>query len=240
MADDEPVAVLADVLARDRRSNDPAFVHAPTGREYDYRRFLTTAWKAGLFLRNEGVRGGMTVAVAGDSAPETVLSFLGAGLLGATVEFEPATVGERTKALVAPTPRLEAFGAGPRTRLVGYGSEPDDPSVAYWERDVWSENPTMPPDRVGSEDALLRADGREYTHGNVVAAARRVAERYGIDAGTEVVVRGPLTDPGVVAAGVVAPLVGGGVVVVPDGDTVGDVAVGAGPEPRTVAPEDVF
>ena len=55
---------LADVLARDRRSDAPA-LHAegPTRQRYDYRRFLTTAWKAGNFLHKQGVRTGDTVAV---------------------------------------------------------------------------------------------------------------------------------------------------------------------------------
>lgn len=235
--------VLGDVVSRARRdelSAVPAFRHAPTDRRIDYRRFCTTAWKVGNFLRNEGVRSGMDVVVAADPAPESILSFYGAGLLGATVDFDPDGVHERTKALVAPADRLVDYGAGPRTRQIAYGGEHPDPAVAYFERDVWSENPTEPPDSVASDEPILRADGRTYSHGAVLGAAREVVDACGIDAGTAVVVRGPLTHPGTVAAGVVAPLVAGGVVVVPDDETVGEVAVGDGPESQGVDPDDVF
>lgn len=229
-------ATLTDLLARDRRSPDPALVHDPTGRRYDYRRALTSAWKVALFLRNEGVRGGMDVAVADDDAPEAVLSFLGAGLLGATVSVSPDRL-DGVKALVAPTTRLGEFDAGPGTRLVGYGSEPADPSVAYFERDVWSENPTLPPDRPAPDDPLLAAGGTVYGHGDLLGAATAVADAHGFTTGTEVVVRARLARPGVLVAGVLAPLVAGAVSVVPDGETVGDIAVGNGPEPVVIDPD---
>jgi hypothetical protein len=233
-------ATLRDVLARDRRSPDPALVHAPSGREYDYRRLLTTAWKAGLFLRNEGVREGRDVAVAGTPAPEATLSTLGAGLLGAVVEFDPASVEAGTKALVAPTDRLGEFESGPETRRVGYGAEPTDPAVAYWERDVWSENPTLPPDRPGPDAPLLRHNGLDHTHGELVGAAVAVVDRADLAAGDRVVLRGDPTEPAVFAAATLAPLVAGAVAVVPDEGTVGDVAVGAGPEDRVVDPATVL
>jgi len=229
-------ATLTDLLSRERRSPDPALVHAPTGRRYDYRRALTSAWKVALFLRNEGVRGGMRVAVADDDAPEAVLSVLGAGLLGATVSFAPDCL-DGLKALVAPTVRLGEFDADPGTRLVGYGSEPADPSVAYFERDVWSENPTLPPDRPAPDDPLLAADGATYGHAYLLRAATGVADIHEFTTGTEVVVRARLAHPGVLVAGVLAPLVAGAVSVVPDRETVGDVAVGDGPEPVVVDPD---
>lgn len=232
-------ATLTNLLARDRRSPDSALVHAPTSRSYDYRRALTTAWKVALFLRNEGVRGGMTVTVAADDAPEAVLSFLGAGLLGATVSFSSDGLDDAA-ALVAPTERLGEFEAEPGTRLVGYGSEPADPSVAYFERDVWSENPTIPPDRPAPGDPLLAADGTVYSHGELLKAATAVAETHGLAPATEVIVRAPVTRPGVLVAGVLAPVVAGAVSVVPDQETVGDVAVGDGPEPAVVDPDTIL
>ena len=235
--------VLGDVVSRSRRdalAEALAVRHVPSGRRVDYRRFCTTAWKVGNFLRNEGVRSGMDVVVAATPLPASVLSWYGAGLLGATVAFGPDGLHDRTKALVAPADGLDDYEAGPRTRRVAVGAEHPDPAVAYFERDVWSENPTEPPDPVAPDDALLRADGETYTHAEVLDAARTVTDTYGVTAGTEVVVRGPLTHPGVVVAGLVAPLVGGGTLVVPDGETVGDVAVGAGPEKQVVDPDDVF
>lgn len=236
--------VLGDAVARDRRSDAPALRHAATGRSYDYRRFCTTAWKTGNLLRNEGVRAGMDVTVAPDAAPEAVLTFYGAALLGARVEFEPSTVSEETKALVAPTLRLADYQAGPRTRRIGYGDGPDDPSVAHFERDVWSENPTAPPDEIAAEEPLVRASERTFDHRDILRAARTVVDDCGIEEGDEVTVRGSLTDPGVVAGGLVAPILAGATIVLADGGSddgvVGDVAVGAGPEPTVVHPADVL
>jgi acyl-CoA synthetase (AMP-forming)/AMP-acid ligase II len=232
------VRVLGDAVTRDRRSDVPA-LRAGT-REYDYRRFCTTAWKTGNLLRNEGVRSGTSVAVADDPAPEAVLSFYGAALLGGVVGFGPDALGDRTKALVVPTTDLDGYDAGPRTRRVGYGSQPEDPSVAYFERDVWSENPTEPPDQVEPDDPLLRTPDRTWSHGEVLDAARTVADDWGLEPGDAVAVRAPFAHPGAVAAGLVAPILGGAVVLLPDGDEAGDYAVGSGgPEP-SVDPDTVL
>ncbi|MDZ7746997.1 MAG: hypothetical protein U5K28_10990 [Halobacteriales archaeon] len=235
----EQFQTLADVLARDRRSDHLAHLHAPADRSYDYRRFLTTAWKSGLFFRNEGVRGGMRVAIAGDPIPETILSFLGAGLLGATVQFEPDTLTEETKILIAPTERLGEFDTTPGTRLVGYGTEPDDPAVSHWERDVWSENPTLPPDPVAPDDPLLRTDDATYSHADLLDSAVAIATEHNLGPGDEVVLRTPLTDPGTVV-GVLVPLVAEATLVVPDDETVGTLGIGAGPDERTISPADLW
>jgi hypothetical protein len=230
--------VLGEAVSRDRRSDAPA-LRTP-GREYDYRRFCTTAWKTGNLLRNEGVRSGMVVAIADDPAPETVLTFYGAALLGAVIGFGPDALGERTKALVAPTSNLDGFDAGPRTRRVGYGSEPADPSVAYFERDVWSENPTEPPDRVDPGDALLTTPDSTFTHGGVLDAAHEVKEEWSLEPGDAVAVRASFTHPGTVAAGLVAPILAGAVVLLPGEEGVGDYAVGEGGPERAIDPDDVL
>lgn len=238
--------VLGDVLARDRRDDlgdALALRHDPTGAHIDYRRFCTIAWKTGNFLRNEGVRGGMPVVVDGDPAPPALLSVCGAGLLGATVDVG-GPVDAETRALVAPTATLDGYDAGPRTRRIAYGDEHPDPSVAMFERDVWSENPTEPPDSVRPDDPLLRTSAGTLTHGEALAIASGVVDAHHLDADSAVVVRGPLTDPGVAVAGLLAALLVGGTIVVPvDGaaaEPAGDVAVGEGPEPRQVPLEDVL
>ena len=224
------VRTLGDAVTRDRRSDAPAL--RAGSREYDYRRFWTTAWTTGNLLRNEGVRSGMTVAVADDPSPEAVLSFYGAALLGAVVGFGPDALGERTKALVVPTADLGDYDAGPRTRRVAYGAEPADPSVAYFERDVWSENPTEPPDRVDPDDALLWTPDGTRSHAEVLDAARAVADEWRLEPGEEVAVRAPFAHPGAVAAGLVAPVLAGAVVLLPGEGEAGDYAVGeGGPEP---------
>ncbi len=233
------VRTLGDAVTRDRRSDAPAL--RAGARAYDYRRFCTTAWKTGNLLRNEGVRSGMTVAIADDPAPEAVLGFYGAALLGAVVGFGPDALGERTKALVVPTDDLDDYDAGPRTRRIAYGSRPDDPSVAYFERDVWSENPTEPPDRVDPDDALLRTPDATYTHGEVLDAARAVADEWSLDPGQEVAVRSSFSHPGTVAAGLVAPVLAGAVVLLArDDDDEGDYAVDRGSQEPAVDPDAVL
>jgi len=232
--------VLGDLVARGRRSDAPALRHAPSGRALDYRRVCTTAWKVGNLLRNEGVRGGATVGIAADRAPEPVLSLFGVGLLGATARLDPPADATGLKALVVPTDHLGEYAPGPGTRLVGYGDAPEDPAVSHFERDVWSENPTAPPDAVAPDDPVLATDHGTHTHRDLLAAARTVAEEWDLTDDDPVAVRSSLAHPGTVAAGVVAPLLVGGTVLFPAGATTGAFAVAEdAPEP-SVAPDAVL
>lgn len=240
-------AVLGDCVTRERRSNRTALRHPASGRAYDWRRFCTTAWKVGNYLRNEGVREGATVGLAADRVPEPVLTLAGVAMLGATVRFDPPATGgpDELKALVVPTTSVTDYDYPPGTRYVAYGEEPADPSYAYFEREVWSENPTAPPDIIRPETALLSVEGASVTHEAVMEAAMAVVERWGLDDGTTVAVRGPLAHPGVVAAGIAAPLAAGGTILLPDEESTGDRAVlgpdaDRAPEDRTVAADDVL
>ena len=201
---------LGDIVGRDRRSTEPALRAPGAGRLYDYRRFCTNAWKVGNFLRHLGVRGGDGVAIADDPSPETVLTLYGAALLGAVVRFAPSGgPDDDVRTLVVPESALDAHDIGPSTKPVVYGDVHENPSVAYFERDVWSENPTMPPDAVTSGDDLLWTADATHTHGELLDAARTVVDRHGIDAGDDVAVAGSFTEPGTVAAGLVAPILAG-------------------------------
>lgn len=218
--------VLGDAITRDRRSNATALVAPALERRYDYRRFCTSAWKAGNFFKLIGIRGGAGVAVADDPLPEPVLTLYGAASLGAVVRFGPEReVGSDTRGVVVPASAADDYTFGPETKQVVYGDPPSDPSVSYFERDVWSENPTEPPDRVDPEDPLLRTEDDVYTHGAVLRAARTVIDRHGIDADSAVAVRGSFTDPTVVVAGLVAPIVAGAHLAVGPGAE-GDCVVG--------------
>jgi hypothetical protein len=166
-----------------------------------------------------------------------VLSLFGAALLAAPVRFLDGAPDEDTRAVVVPS-GSEGVELPPGGQRVVYGDPPDDPSVSYFERDVWSQNPTEPPDPVAPDDVALRA-GDEYTHRDLLVAAEGVVGEWGLEPGESVAVRAPLTHPGTVAAGVVAPLLAGGVVLLPDESTEGDYAVGPGPE-SGVDPEDVL
>ncbi len=215
--------VLGDLLARDRRTDAPALRAAAIGRQYDYRRLCTTAWKVGNLLRHFGVRAGSPVAVAGDERPEPILALLGAALLGGTVCVGSATPDARV--LVAPTADLDRYTLSPGSQRIGYGDRPDDPSVAFFERDVWSENPTEPPGDVGSETPAIRADETTYTHGELLRSARSVVDRWELTTESVVAVRAPLERPETIVAGVVAPLVARATVLLPDGERAGEYAV---------------
>ncbi|MFB6107394.1 MAG: acetyl-CoA synthetase [Haloplanus sp.] len=232
--------VLGDLLARDRRSDRVACRVVARDRAFSYHDFCTTAWKTAHVLRYLGVHAGGRVALPPRPEPEPIFTFFGSALVGAT-----ATFGDDPDARVALAP-ADADGPDsdrPGAKRLVYGGPPADPSVTQWERAVWSENPTPPPDEVDPDDAALES----YTHREVLDSAAGVVADAGLDADDAVVLRTSLSDPRAVVAGVVAPLLAGGTVVLPDGtdadgtDAVGDVAVGEGsvPESRAVAVESV-
>jgi hypothetical protein len=200
---------LADVLARDRRSDAPAlYAEGPTTQRYDYRRFLTTAWKTGNFLHKRGVRTGATVAIVPSARAQPVVTFLGASLLGAVTTFDPPTAVE-ARAFVAPTDRLGEYDIAPGTATVGYGADPEDPAHDYWEGGVWSENPTMPPEPTEPSDPILDDGDRQYTHADLLAGAEWAVDELSLTVDDAVVVGGSVASPAVLAAGVLAPLVVG-------------------------------
>ncbi|MFC6614472.1 hypothetical protein ACFQAS_05800 [Halopenitus salinus] len=243
---------LADVLARDRRSDDLALVTAD-GRERSYREVITNAYRGGNALRHEGVRHGSEVGIAPVADLPSVLAFLGAGLLGAHVRFDvPASRDAGARALVVPTAEAESLDASPGTRIVAVGDPPEDPRITHWESDVWSENPAFPPTDLDPDDPLVvstapdadRGEGRSVTHGEALSASASLVERYGLDPDSRVVVRDSLARPGTVVAGLIAPLTCGATIVLrPPGDEAsesdGDVSIGEGPERESIGPEDV-
>lgn len=284
MADEGPppardARVVGDLTDRERRAPGPAVRSFAGGSErtVSYRDCVTTAARAGNFLRHLGVRGGRTagdgpddraargngegngadgdddgdgddgdgersprtVAVAPDPAPEPILTLLGAAAIGAVVRF--GADATRARALLVHVDDEGRCDPPPGTRLAVYGGEPSRPGTAHWEAEVWSENPAVPPAGVEPDDpALATGAGRRYTHADLLSAARTAADRLGLGPGDAAALRAPLSDPRAVAAGVLAPLLVGGVVVLPDGgERRADVAVGRGPEPGAVPLADL-
>ncbi|MFC6992104.1 hypothetical protein ACFQH3_10260 [Haladaptatus sp. GCM10025707] len=219
---------FADLLARDRRSNASALrAHGSRVRRYNYTQLCTLSWQSGSVLRHVGVTKGRRVALAASPSPEPVLTFLGAGLLGATVEFEPETEVD-ARALVAPSATIADYELPPGGQRIAYGERPDDPSTMFFEKEVWSENPVIPPIDISADDEVLSAGGAVYTQGQLLAAAERVVDEYDLTDEDEVAVRTPLTEPGTVVAGILAPLVVGGTIVFPGDDGEGTIAVAEG------------
>lgn len=239
--------VLGDLVARDRRSGHPAFYAAETDRSISYHDFCTTAYKAGNVLRYLGVREGSTVAVLGAVGPQPLWAFYGAGQLGAVTRFV-----EDTAAAEAAAPRVcvltvadeERVSPGPRTKLATYGGSPAQVTTLHWEKELWSENPAVHPTDVDPGDPLLTTGAETYTHEAVLEAARAVVTAFDLDETTRVAVRGSLSDPHVVVAGLVAPILAGGTAVAPNGETSAEVAVvghddARPPESRVCRADDV-
>ena len=58
--------VIGDLVARERRSDDPLLrTDGDPPRDYTYRKFCTNARKAGNLFRHHGLREGRAVGVAG-------------------------------------------------------------------------------------------------------------------------------------------------------------------------------
>lgn len=239
--------VVGDLLVRDRRTRDPALV-TPDGRERTHHELITNAYKAANVLRYLGARQGSTVAVAPVSDLQPTLALLGAAGLGARARLDPADgVREGDRVVLAPVADETAVDAGPGTNLAVFGGPPDRPETTHWEQELWSENPATPPAAVAPDDPYLLGESAErgegegstglaLTHGETLAVAGSVADRFDLGPSSRVVVRAALADPRTVAAGLVAPLSVGGAVVLagpgsvpPDADALGDVAITAGP-----------
>ena len=216
--------VVGDLLARDRRSRDLAIV-TPDGRERTYHDLITNAYKAANVLRYLGAREGATVAVHPDPGFHPTLAFLGAAGLGASVRFDPAAgldAGDRV--VLVPTAEESTADPAPGTNLAVFGGPPARPETTHWEQELWSENPGMVPSTVEPADTVVSGPGSPISHQRLLALADAATRTAAIDADTRVVVRAPITDHRALAAGVVAPLVTGGTVVL-------DRALGAESDP---------
>ncbi|KTG11127.1 hypothetical protein AUR64_05300 [Haloprofundus marisrubri] len=220
--------VLGEIVGRDRRTDRPAVRLPSAGRTMSYHDFCTTAWKAGNVFRHLGVAGGRGVEVEPLATPEALLSFFGAALLGSPVRFE-VRGDDDTRLVVATADREAEFDPAPGTKLVVYGDRPTRPETTHWESEVWSENPAIPPYEVNASDAALLTDDTTHTHEELLTLARGVVDDYGLTETSRVAVAGGLSHPGVVVAGVVAPLLAGGTVVLDtEPDEAADFAVVSG------------
>lgn len=230
---------LAEFL--DSRSDRTAIDHpARSSQPISLGQFSRTAYKTGNYLRHLGVGPGATVAIADDLAPEPLYALFGAALLGATARFDAAD--DDWRVLVGPTAEVGDRPTPPGSTRIGYGDRPADPAIAHFGTNVWSENPTFPHSDVGREDSLLLTDGEPWTHGELLDAAQEIVERGDVTNEDVMAVRAPLSNPGTVAAGIVAPLLVGATILLPTLDAVGTVAVASGdgdvPESRVVGTDD--
>ena len=217
---------VGDCFVRDRRSDRVALVDESV-REYDAHWLCTSSWKAGNFLRHTGVRRGVTVGVVGDG-PLALLAFFGTALLEGRTRFDPPmelATADDLRTLVAPADAVTRYELPPGAQLVCYGGKPPASDVHHFDAGLWSENPSFPPLSIDRETPLLTDGEMTVTHGEAMAAAGAVAEEYGIDSGTRVAVRAPLSDSRTVIAGILAPLAADGVIVLGESSETTEIAV---------------
>ncbi|WP_276251374.1 hypothetical protein [Haloarcula rara] len=247
---------LSDLVAAGRERDDVLFTTPERSAPYSYRDFCTNVWKGGNLMRHYGVREGMQVAVVvgpknpteGDEpgylrdCPDGLLAILSATLDGAVADIAPGPEIDAT-ALVAPAAWLDRYELAPGTKALAYGGPSEDPTVAGFERELWSENPLQPPGERAPDDAALRDAEGTYSHGDLLAASEHVVSEYDIDAATTVAFRAPVTAAGAVVAGLLAPLRAGATVRFGDDDA-SDLAVAGEdvdvPEKTVVRPGDAI
>jgi hypothetical protein len=246
---------LSELVAAGRERDGVLFTTPERSARYSYRDFCTNVWKGGNLMRHYGVREGMAVAVVVGpknptdtdesgylkDCPDGLLAILAATLDGAVANVAPDSEIDET-ALVAPAAWLDRYELAPGAKALAYGGPSDDPTVAGFERELWSENPLQPPgERAPDDPALQDADGT-YSHGELLAASERVGTEYDIDAETTVAFRAPVTSAAAVVAGLLAPLRAGATVRFGD-STASDVAVAESdvsvPEKTVVRPGDI-
>lgn len=222
---------VGDLLDLDHPDEELALEHGR--RRYEYHRFRATAYKTANYLRYNGVGPHATVAILDDHAPEAVFGFLGAALLGGSVEFDPDHSVDAS-VLLGPTAELDEYDVAGGCKRIGYGSEPDAPSWAYFEREIWSENPFFPPTDVDGDVALFG----DVSQRTALEWARAVAADL---SPTDVVaVRGSLAETATLVGGVLAPLVVGATILLPEDGQAGTVAAGTAdaPEERVLAVDE--
>lgn len=228
----DPIVDCLDSLDRD----ETALVAGD--RTYDGDRFVKTVYRTGNFLRHCGVHDAATVGFLPAEEPETVLSLLGTILLGGTVSIEPGAV-RRPAVRLGPTEDLNDREIPPGCKPVGFGSPPENPSWAYFERAVWSENPTFPETHLDPDRAVFAAVPEEGLD-RLFERAQDVAEV--LEPGDEVAIRASIGNPGTVVSGVFAPLIADATILLPDADQHGTVAVSRtqAPETRVLDPGDTI
>jgi acyl-CoA synthetase (AMP-forming)/AMP-acid ligase II len=241
---------LLDLVAQARERDGVLVTAGDRAAPFTYRDFCTNVWKMGNVLSHYGVRAGARVALAVGptapaasadagwlgSSPTPIQTLLATTLDGAVVDPDPVAAVDAT-VLVAPTGWIDRYELGPGTKPIGYGEPPDDPRIAHLEEEAWSENPTAPPESVSAgTDAL--ATGALHSHGDLLAASRRVVAEHDLREADTVAIDAPLSHAGTLVAGVIAPMrVGAKIALVPESATVTVAPTDAGATP-TITPDD--
>jgi len=237
--------VLAD-LVRPERGTDQLWIHrpGPRSRSWSGEQFCVDAWKAGNLLRHYGIREGTTVGLFDGTGseetntnetpnPQAIIALFGAWTVGASVATDPVSL-DGLDVLVGPADRLDGRELPPGCKAMGYGGRPEDPTVAHFEGERWSENPVQFPADVEPADPALQTESDDRTHAELLAAGRRVREEHGIESDDRVALSASLSELGAVVAGILTPLLAGATITL-DGESTVTVAERDG----AIRPSDV-
>jgi len=198
------VAVLGELLAREKRRSQPAVSMPAVDREMSYQDFITTAYKSGNVLRYLGLGDDSTLAVEPAVRPESLLAFFGAAQLGARVTFDPhASARVRLVSVENEKEYLDHDG-----RLVVFGGPPEATATTHWEKAVWSENPAFPPTEVDPETTVLIDGDEQYSHRQLLGMAEQIVEKLDIKQESRLAIRTPVAQTETLA-GVAAALLAG-------------------------------
>ena len=231
-------ATLAALVAGAREHEGVAIDVPERTAPYSYQEVCTNSWKAANLLDYYGAHPGGRVGLAVGPKPvdadtsdregvldsaEPLLAMLGGALLEARVLVleTPGTV--ETDAFVRPAGAgwSDRYPAQPGVSTLAYGGPPEAADVHHFETQLWSQNPSPPPERPDPETPALEAGGSPgtaYGHGTLVRTARAVAERESFEPGLRVELAADVREPGALVAGVLAPLSAGATVVLAGGE----------------------
>lgn len=222
---------LKDLVATASEFDGTVLEVAGRSAPYTYDDFVPNVWKAGNLLGHYGVHPGATVSVAPGpkdadpdgpvgriDAADPVLGVLGGTLVGATVDLSPDEPVD-SRVLLVPAAWSDRFETGPSCSVLAYGGPPTDPAVRHFEEELWSENPTEPPERVDATDPALADEDGLFTHGALVEAAEDVVAEYDLDEESTVLLDAPLSEPGALVAGILAPVAAGARIELPAAET---------------------
>lgn len=245
--------VLGDLVGGSCRNDAVAYRHLDEpARSHTYDSFCTSTWQTANLLRFYGVHEGSAVGIVdapkapddertttaerrpGTPIPEVLFALFGTAMQGGVVTFDPNVRAFEGGALLCPATWAEDVQVGEGCSVLAYGGPPTDPKVVHFEAEVWSETPIEPPETIDPDAPVLATHAGTYTHAELLTRARSFVDEVGLTAGDAVSIEAPLTHPGTVVGGIVAPLLTGGTLLVGSGDPT--LTIGA----RDVSPEAVI
>lgn len=218
--------VLGDVLlARESGTTEHSSrleIPGDSSTRYTSERFSRMAKKTANYLARYGLGPDRPLGLVDDTAPAPVLGLYAAGLLGAPVGFGVSAI-ENVACLIGPMALLERLDIPPRIEVVGYGIPGDDPRIPSFEETVTRENPGFLRTPIDRSTPLIQTDDQPYNHRAVLDSAKRVVSEHSLDAGNRVTVRAPMSEPGTIVTGLVAPVIADATIVLSKSRNHGDV-----------------